>query len=158
MFYYKLSYARFISVHVKKNSNAENINCPFSCHEAKKADGTIDLHLTYDTKVITAIGRANVCLLHDTRKTGLRFSWPPHVATGSPSSNKIGQDTWHVTRPVARSVFFTQFLTLRSPTVATTDKNRSTRTITKHVQPINAEAFKFGKNCFSKENRGFKTI
>lgn len=69
-------------------------NCPNSCRGARKDVGTIDLQVTYDANVITAVRKANVRLVHDNRKTEGRFLRASHVASGSPSLNKIVRDTY----------------------------------------------------------------
>lgn len=62
--------------------------------------GAIDLQVTYDTIVITAVRRGNVCLVHENRKTEVRFLRALHVASGNPSLNIIVRETydWHLKR------------------------------------------------------------
>lgn len=74
--------------------NVKTKNCPISCREAQKDVGMIDLRVTYNANVITVVRMANVRLLHDHRKTQVRFLWASHVAIGNPSPNKIVYDTY----------------------------------------------------------------
>lgn len=95
---YSLAYDTFISVYVERKKtflfNVKTKNCPISCREAQKDVGMSDLRVTYNANVITVVRMANVRLLHDHRKTQVRFLWASHVAIGNPSPNKIVYDTY----------------------------------------------------------------
>lgn len=117
-------------------------NCPCSCRRAQKYVATIELQVTYDTSVITAVRKANARLVHDNRKTEARFLRILHVASGNPFFKEIC--TWLLRLAcqnvrlscVALTVFSIQFLTLRLATVATIGKTCNTRTITKHIRQV----------------------
>lgn len=108
-FQYLFAYSRYISVHVqeKKNVfilliNVKKTNpcpCIFRVTQMDVVTSTTDLHITYDANVITAVCKKNVLrLVHDKRKTELRFLRASHVPSGFPSPNKTVRDThdWHV--------------------------------------------------------------
>lgn len=59
-----------------------------------------EVQVTYDVNVITFINTANVRFLHDYHKIQVRFLRSSHVASDSPSPNKIerGIYDWHVKR------------------------------------------------------------
>lgn len=117
-------------------------NCPCSCRRAHKDVATIELQVTYDTSVITAVRKANARLVHDNRKTEARFLRILHVASGNPFFKEIC--TWLLRLAcqnvrlscVALTIFSIQFLTLRLATVATIGKTCNTRTITKHIRQV----------------------
>lgn len=49
----------------------------------------IDLQVTYDANVITAVR-----LVHDNRMIEVRFLWTSHFASGKSSQNNIVRDTY----------------------------------------------------------------
>lgn len=90
-------YQHFIAVHVYRKQiqqysfifNTKTNNCPYSCCEAKKDIGTIDLQVTYDQHVITATPKANVRLVHNNSQMEAQFLRALHVASCNPSQNCI---------------------------------------------------------------------
>lgn len=68
--------------------------CIFRGTRKDVVTSTIDLHVTYDANVITAVRKKNLRLVHDKRKTEVRFLRASHAASGIPSSNKIVSDTY----------------------------------------------------------------
>lgn len=76
---------------------------PCSCRGAQKDGGTIDLQVTYDVNVITAVRKGNVRLVHDNLKTEVRFLQASHVASGNPILKKIVRDTYDWTSNIRLS-------------------------------------------------------
>lgn len=74
--------------------NVKTNNFPCSCRGAQKDVGTIDLQVTYDANVITAVRKASVRLVHNNRKTEVRFLRASHVASGNSCLKKIVRDTY----------------------------------------------------------------
>lgn len=100
-FQYLFAYSRYIfSTYPRKTFSLFNVkktnHCPCICRRTQKdvITSTIDLHVTYDANVITAVSKNNLRLVHDKRKTKVRF------LQGIPSPNKIVRDTyeWHLKR------------------------------------------------------------
>lgn len=92
-FQYLFAYSRYNSVHLqgKKYSllNVKKTNqCQYIFRGSQKdvVTSTIDLHVTYmyDANVITAVRKKNLRLVHDKRKTEVRFLRASHVASGIP--------------------------------------------------------------------------
>lgn len=73
---YLLTVDRYFNTCLEKKKVFINVkinNCPCSCRRAQKDFGTIDLQMTYDADVITAIRKADVRLVQENRKTEVRF-------------------------------------------------------------------------------------
>lgn len=64
-------------------------NCTCSCRESKKDIGSIDLQMTYDAYVISAVCKTNTCLAHNYCKTEVRCLRASHVANDNSSLNRF---------------------------------------------------------------------
>lgn len=51
----------------------ETSNCLCSCRGAHEDVGSIDLQVTHDVNIITAVRKENVRLVHDNRKLEVRY-------------------------------------------------------------------------------------
>lgn len=118
-------------------------NYPCSCREAKEDVYTVGLQVTYDADVITSVRKAHLRLLHGNHKTGSTVT----MGIARCGCLLIELYMTPTTRTsivrlsyVALSITSTRLLKLRSATVATSGKTRSTRTYTKDVRPVVTEA------------------
>lgn len=59
--------------------NVKTNNSPYSCRWTLKDVGPIDLQVNSDANVIAAVNKASVSVVHDNRKTEVRFTREPQL-------------------------------------------------------------------------------